>query len=179
MTAGVRIWLVRHGESTWNRERRLQGQTMDVPLTPLGRVQAVEAAAQLPAGVRLISSDQLRALDTAQIIADHLGGKVEVDARLREQGLGELEGKHYDDLAAEPTPPGQHITEVRWGGGESVQDVHARVTAFLADLATDAILVSHGDTIRILCAAIDGLGHRDVEWFDVPSAAVVGPKEFA
>lgn len=150
---------------------------MEVPLTDVGREQSRQAATLLPRGVPIVSSDQRRALDTAEILAAELGGVVKADARLREQGLGELEGRLYDELEAQPTPPGRHVTEIRWGGGESIEDVHARVTPLLRDLRTDTILVSHGDTLRVLSAVIDGRGHRDVEWFDVPSAAVIGPKE--
>ena len=66
----TRLVLVRHGQSTWNLERRVQGQTMAVPLTDLGREQARHAADEVArlvaAGTVVLSSDQLRAWQTAR-----------------------------------------------------------------------------------------------------------------
>lgn len=175
------LHLVRHGQSTWNLERRLQGQRMDVPLTELGRAQAHAAARALDAAplAAVVSSDQLRAVQTAEVIAARAGVAVGVTPLLREQALGALEGLSYDDLAEEPVPDGRHISEVRWGGGESVADVHARLTT-LVSLLRDThaprehlALVSHGDTLRILLAVLEGRGHREVEWVEFGNGQVV------
>ncbi len=155
---------------------------MDVPLTDLGRRQAAEAAEHLrcaPLGA-VVSSDQLRALQTARVIADNAGVPLTSTPLLREQHLGALEGRHYDDLAAEPVPDGLHISEVRWGGGESVADVHRRLTGFVEGLLAtqsagdEVAIVSHGDTLRILLAVLAGRGHRDVEWIEFANGQVVG-----
>ena len=175
------LHLVRHGQSTWNLERRLQGQRMDVPLTDLGRAQARDAARALAdaALTAVVTSDQLRAVQTAEVIAAAAGLPVRTTPLLREQGLGSLEGLRYDDLAVEPVPDGQHISEVRWGGGESVEQVHARLRRFVSHLrashAPDArlALVSHGDTLRVLLAVLEGRGHRDVEWVEFGNGQVV------
>ena len=179
--ASSRWWLVRHGESTWNVEGRLQGQTMDVPLTDRGRTQAAAAAElirqSVGGDVRIVASDQLRAADTAAIIAAALGVGVVHDARLREQSLGEMEGRLASELAPLPTPEGSHISEIRWGGGESVADVHARCRDFVAaqPAAGDLVVVSHGDTLRVMLAVLAGIGHRDVDWRPIGSAEVIGP----
>ncbi|MHA6523912.1 histidine phosphatase family protein [Tessaracoccus sp. G1721] len=175
------LHLVRHGQSTWNLERRLQGQRMDVPLTELGRAQAEGAARALAAAAltAVVTSDQLRAVQTAEAIAALVDAPVLPTPLLREQALGSLEGLTYDDLTEEPVPDGLHISEVRWGGGESVEDVHARLTTFLGHLrdthAPDAQLavVSHGDTLRILLAVLEGRSHRDVEWVEFGNGKVV------
>lgn len=173
MSSGsVRVHLVRHGQSTWNLAGRLQGQTAHPPLTPLGRIQADAAARAVAARVQqeitLWSSDLARALETAAIIASRLGVFVRTDEALREQALGQLQGRLTAELHAEPTPAGQHIAEVRWAGGESVRDVHERVGTFLRRVLPtapqDLVLVSHGDTIRVLCAWFEGRSHRDVDW---------------
>lgn len=162
--------LLRHGQSTWNLHGRLQGQTMDVELTELGVQQAQNAAEQLaaslPAGTPIFSSDQRRAQQTAEIVAAALVSQIHFDARLREQDLGEMTGKLASELSALPTPTGQHISEIRWGGGESVADVYQRSLEFLAELPAvpRAIIVGHGDALRILAAAADGRGHRDVDY---------------
>ncbi|MDO5677839.1 MAG: histidine phosphatase family protein [Propionibacteriaceae bacterium] len=167
------LHLVRHGQSVWNLERRLQGQTLHVPLTDEGLTQARRVAAEL-AGRRITtiwSSDQVRARQTADEIAAVAGIPVQESVALREQGLGSLEGVSYDDLHEQPVPEGQHISEVRWGGGESVADVHARLIEFVAQLPDagsddEVVVVSHGDTLRILLAVLAGRGHREVEWLE-------------
>ena len=186
----MRVHLVRHGQSTWNREGRLQGQTLEPPLTDLGREQAADAAQRLAgtlAGVPrerilLVASDQVRAAQTAQVLADALGLPVETDVRLREQGLGELEGRLTCELVAQEVPEGLDVSEVRWGAGESVQDVHARASALVADLRVRAgaggvdevVLVTRGDTLRVLRAVLAGRGHREVDWGDaVANGSVV------
>ena len=117
----MELLLVRHGQSTWNAARRLQGQVMDVPLTAAGRQQAQQAARevarQVPAGTPVLTSDLLRALQTAELVAQPLGVVPVLTPLLREQALGSLEGKGIDELTAEPTPPGRHVTEgLGWRG---------------------------------------------------------------
>ncbi|AXE39599.1 histidine phosphatase family protein [Acidipropionibacterium virtanenii] len=165
--------LVRHGQSTWNLEHRLQGQRMDVPLTPLGRRQADQAArrvkALVPPATPVYSSDQDRALQTAAPIAAALTVQPRPDPRLREQDLGRMEGLLPEQLTPEPAPEGVDIADVRWGGGESLADVAARLRSFLSDLAAAedgrsparAVIVSHGDTLRVLLALLDGRTHRE------------------
>ncbi|MCI1748788.1 MAG: histidine phosphatase family protein [Acidipropionibacterium sp.] len=170
------IVLVRHGQSTWNLEHRLQGQRMDVPLSPLGRQQAGAAARTVAAlvnpGTRVFSSDQDRALQTAAPIAEALGSTIHPDPRLREQDLGRMEGLTPDQLAPETAPDGADIADVRWGGGESLADVAERSRSFLADLAVSehghspgqAVIVGHGDALRVLIALLDGHTHRECDF---------------
>lgn len=179
----MQLVLVRHGQSTWNLEHRLQGQTLGVPLTELGRTQAREAAervaALVPAGTPVLTSDQLRAVQTAEPIAAALGVTPRRTEALREQALGELEGRLTSELAAEPVPEGLHISEVCWGGGESIEQVHLRCRLLLARLADEypdapaMVLVGHGDSLRVLLAVLDGRGHRDVEWGVVGNGKVI------
>ena len=103
----VTVHLVRHGQSTWNVEGRLQGQTVHPELTERGRREAAEAAALLRArcpgtgeDVGLICSDLVRAAQTAAVIGQVLGVSVEQDVALREQGLGVLEGRLTKELVA-------------------------------------------------------------------------------
>lgn len=168
--------LVRHGQSTWNLEHRLQGQRMDVPLSPLGRRQAEQAArrvkALVPRGTPLYSSDQDRALQTASPIADSLDVLPIPEPRLREQDLGRMEGLLPDQLTPELAPDGVDIADVRWGGGESLADVAARTRSFLADLTLgqdgrppeQAVIVGHGDALRVLIALLEGRTHRECDF---------------
>lgn len=176
---GMRLHFVRHGESTWNVEGRVQGQTHHVPLTGLGFAQA-RAAARTLAGRdvrRLVSSDLVRARQTADVVGDALGLTPEYEPALREQSLGSLEGRLAAELVPETTSPGQHVTSVRWGGGESVADVHARVGGYLERLLADpgpgdVVLVSHGDTIRIALAYLRGHRPDQVDWCALPNGSV-------
>ncbi len=177
----VHVHLIRHGQSTWNREGRLQGQAVHPGLTALGQSQAGSAAAIL-AGVvdgpaALWSSDLVRAAQTAEVVGRRLGLPVQHDDALREQGLGALEGRLTRELRAEPVPEGVDVGDVRWGGGESTADVHARVGRFLArELPTapsHLVLVSHGDTIRAARAWLLSRSHRDLDWDDIGNGSVV------
>ncbi|WP_153503910.1 histidine phosphatase family protein [Cumulibacter manganitolerans] len=178
----VDIHLVRHGQSTWNVERRLQGQTAHPPLTEAGRADAARAAATLDALVggaaaQLVTSDLLRARQTAEVIAARLGITAVPDAGLREQHLGSLQGRLTSELVAEPVPDHLHISEIRHGGGESLADVHHRLSGLLERLLPHApghlILVTHGDTLRVARAVLAGCSHREVEWDVVPNGAVI------
>lgn len=165
------LYLIRHGQSTWNAEGRLQGQTMDVPLTDLGWRQAADAATNLSLHrlAAVWSSDQLRARQTAEVIAAPHGLRVTLTPLLREQALGELEGTLIRDLREEQVREGMHISEVCWGGGESVRQVHQRMHGLCDALdeqfteADEVALISHGDTLRILLAVLEGLSHREID----------------
>ncbi|MBL4786890.1 MAG: histidine phosphatase family protein [Cohaesibacteraceae bacterium] len=89
------FFILRHGQTAWNKESRLQGQT-EVSLDSTGRQQAGDAAQLLvDQNIRLIVSSPLsRALDTANIIADVLNIPVKTDAAFIERGFGALEGQH-------------------------------------------------------------------------------------
>lgn len=167
------VHLVRHGRSTWNEQGRIQGQTPHLPLTELGRTQALAAARTLRAAIgaqsaQIVSSDLVRAQQTAQIIGAALDLPVRTDVRLREQGLGEMEGRLARELTAQPAPEGVPVEEVRWGGGESLLDVHRRLSALMAELATapteHLVLVTHGDTLRMALAVLAGRTHRQLDW---------------
>ncbi|MFC8502857.1 histidine phosphatase family protein [Pedococcus sp. NPDC057267] len=168
----VVVHLVRHGQSEWNVQGRLQGQSPAPGLTPLGREQARSAAELLARRVNgpvaLVSSDLTRARETAETVAARLGVATRIDRGLREQGLGTLEGRLTRELRPEPTPDGVDVGDVRWGGGESLRDVHERVCDLLHRLLPTApqhlVLISHGDTIRVLRAALAGSDHHALDW---------------
>lgn len=182
----MRLLLVRHGESTWNVERRVQGSVRDVPLTDRGRQQAAEAAALLAGedAVALWSSDLRRAMDTAAPIGRALGLPVHATELLREQALGSMEGRLSSELVVEPVPEGQHIAEVRWGGGESVRDVYLRMERLVAQLRSSfapgdtVVLVSHGDALQVLRAMLAGRDHRSVEWNSLANGEVMAVPMF-
>jgi len=162
MSRPLTLLLVRHGQSEWNEAGRMQGQTAYVPLTPLGHSQATEAAAELAAlgPGALLSSDLVRAVQTAEHCAAATGLPVTVTPALREQGYGELEGRPSRELWDVVD-----WTDAHWSapGGESLAELHGRAEAFVkalcAEPPADVIaLVTHGDTIRAIQAVVAGLG---------------------
>lgn len=94
--------LIRHGESTWNADGRLQGQS-ESSLSPVGQQQAVALArcVRNDQNLRAVhSSDQLRAQQTAECI-EACGVPLVTDARLRERNLGIFEGRTVEEIKAE------------------------------------------------------------------------------
>ena len=167
----ARIIVVRHGESEANRRRVFAGQS-DSPLTPTGRQQADAVADALAdeSIARVIASDLSRARDTARAIATRRGLEVETTPALREWNVGELVGldraateRRYGD-ARRFFQPGSRVP-----GGESFEEVVARVTRFIdalvpSALGTTVCLVAHGMTNRIIAAHFLGrLPHLEPE----------------
>ena len=152
-----RLLLIRHGESTWNAEHRLQGQA-DPPLSELGLEQAAALRPfldGLPA--RAVTSDLTRAVQTA----DALGLRgIPQDARWREIDIGEWAGRTLDELdpadvaawrAGELAPP----------AAETWAQLQARVAAAIDDLGgEDAVVVTHGGCVRAACAHLTGADPR-------------------
>lgn len=138
--AGPAVWLVRHGESTWNTAGLCQGHSDEAELTERGLRQASDAAAQFGGRpVRAIySSDLRRAQQTAAAFAAVLGLPVHLDARLRERCLGVLEGTPHSAIASSDLGHGGGRLfgpDVRPTAGESVRDLYLRAAAFWDDLA--------------------------------------------
>jgi broad specificity phosphatase PhoE len=144
------LWLVRHGESTWNVAGLAQGHDDQAELTDLGLRQAVEAAGEFRGRqVRAIfASDLRRARQTAAAFAEVLGLPVHADARLRERSLGVLEGTAHKVIGPEDTGLADGLVidpDARPPAGESVRDLYQRAAAFCDDLAASLHDASLGD----------------------------------
>lgn len=175
------IYLARHGETEFNRERRLQGH-VDSPLTDLGVRQAHAVGRLLadlvgdPQGWRIVSSPLGRAHRTAEIIAGRLGGAstVELEPRLMEITLRQNDGRLRGDLEAEHPGASQWIFDVP--GCEPYSSVTARLESWLGALPPEPdrriIAVSHGVTGRILRGLYAGLDRDRAADQDVPQDAV-------
>lgn len=151
------IIIVRHGQTEWNRESRVQGYR-DSALTEEGIAQAQALAARLASEsfAALLSSDLGRAAHTARIIAEHTGHRVRVEPSLRERNYGILEGLtreefrvQYPDAALryDSRDPDYAIP-----GGESQREFVARVVAAFNALADEfygqrIVVVSHGGAL--------------------------------
>jgi len=176
------LLLVRHGQSTWNREHRIQGQ-LDPPLSEEGRSQALRAGRRLSlrrfAG--FYSSDLKRALETAQLIGEAAGLSPSPRAGLREVFLGEWEGLTSAELAGRfPEAWARWTEEPSWDvvpGGEGAMPFEARVNAELdAILARhehgDVLVVTHGGVIQVALHRVVGRPNHGLFPFRIENASI-------
>jgi len=174
-----RLILVRHGETDWNREGRLQGG-QDIPLNDLGRRQAAEAAGRLkalePAYAELdyIGSPMQRARETMDILRRELGlpeGGYVVEDRLRELTFGEWEGFTWRDVRKAEREQAQLRERDKWGfvppGGESYRMLAERVRPVLEGLRRETVIVSHGGVARAVLALVGAVAPRDAARVDI------------
>jgi broad specificity phosphatase PhoE len=170
-----RLWLVRHGATAWNLERRYQGQS-DIPLASLGRVQAhwVGRRLRLEHITAIYSSDLQRAHETAAIIAQicSLQQPINVSPAWREMSFGKWEGLTYAQIADQYqhnlgffTNPIDHSPP----GGEPLLQLVQRVRTAFTQLAQDVaketdpanqgdiVLVSHAGALRALLCSLLGI----------------------
>jgi probable phosphoglycerate mutase len=180
--SGLRLVLIRHGVTDWNREGRFQGHR-DPDLSTAGRHEAALAAERLAGDERLrptrvVASSLTRAIATARPIADAVGLEVEADDRLIEIGQGEWEGRTHAELEIEDAErylAWRRATGVRQPpGGEPIEAATERVRAFVASLEPGgdgtACVVSHGGTLRILAHVL--LELADVHVLEVDNASI-------
>ncbi len=179
----MQLHLVRHGESAWNAQGRLQGQAMAVPLTELGRRQAAALAEQLAAlgGVgTVLSSDQARAWQTAVVIGERLAIQPRATPLLRERGLGGLagrqvaepdprrpdaEGEPLAELVARATAVRQVLAEVAGRAGDAgASDGGASDGGARDGGARDIVVVTHGTFLAVLLAVLDDQPLGQVRW---------------
>ena len=196
-TALPALWLVRHGESTWNIAGLAQGHNDEAELTERGLRQATEAAAQF--GYRpvraIYASDLRRARQTAAAFAAVLGLPVRTDPRLRERSLGVLEGTAHKVIGPSATGLADGLVidpDVCPAAGESVRDLYLRAAAFCDDLAAglrdgalpgpaapgDVLVIAHGGTVRVLDAYLHGVPVDRMAWPPVDNATIVRIPEF-
>ncbi|MGV7929925.1 MAG: histidine phosphatase family protein [Spirochaetota bacterium] len=160
----MRLILVRHGETTWNRENRVQGRS-DTPLSETGITQAERLAGSME-GERIdliVSSPLRRAAETASIINRHIGAPVELDEDLMELDQGIFEGMSFQELSRDH---GEFLK--RWAadpasvvmpGGESLSALQERAWGAVCRITSScdcALAVSHNFTITaILCKILE------------------------
>ncbi|PSP80479.1 histidine phosphatase family protein [Halobacteriales archaeon QS_1_68_20] len=163
------VLLVRHGETPWNREKRIQGWA-PVSLSERGREQAAAVAAHLATEYdvdRVVASDLRRTKETARVVARETGATTTFDGGWRERSFGVYQGLSYEDLFdGHPEfalgQVGYVAAEVEPESGESLLGARERVLdAFdrlLGETEGTAAVVTHGGPIRIV------LGHlRDLD----------------
>ena len=176
MTSPLELWLVRHGESTYNAEGRYAGWS-DPDLTEAGEAMAVSLQPRLEGTAfgSVWRSDRTRTERTAKLAGFP---NALIDARLREIHFGGLEGLTYEEAGEDWRLRLRSFDEFSAPDGESIQDLRARVTAFLDELPTGRHLIfSHGGWIRCVMAACGDSCFPDkaelvrIDW---PSRKVLG-----
>lgn len=154
----MRIYVARHGETTWNLAGRYQGRR-ESGLTALGVRQGFALAQAFsqaePHVERIIASPLLRCVATAKFVAERCNLEVETDDRLLEIAHGTWEGRLRDEIAADDPLRyrawKEHPTEVAFEGGETLAQVHARWRAFAStfDASVPTLVVTHDAVVRV------------------------------
>lgn len=179
----VRLYLVRHAESTWNAEDRVQGQA-DPPLSERGRQQAAQLAARFRGeGIAgMYASPLHRARQTAEPIADALGLSVRIDERLKEHNMGLFTGLVWTDIAVRfPEFAATWMEQpLDMPGGEKHLAFRARAVSALQDIvarhpSSKVVVVSHGGILGEYLSHVLGLAtdRRHPFRFDNASVSLV------
>jgi 2,3-bisphosphoglycerate-dependent phosphoglycerate mutase len=178
----TRLLLVRHGETDWNREARIQGQ-LDVPLNGIGREQARRLAERLAGeGIQAVySSDLDRACETARIALPGPGMEARRMPELREAAFGVWQGRRWADLEREAP---REVLRYRGEngdyappGGESPIDLRARSVAAFARILDEeegrtVAVFSHGGPCRMILADLLGVAMPRVRRLAMSNASV-------
>lgn len=190
------LLVVRHGETEWNRERRIQGH-LDPPLNATGREQARALAEELGGEVLgggplplLYTSDLLRARQTAHALARGLGLRARRAAYLRERQLGRAQGRTWDELAAELPAEVEAYRSRRdrdaIPGSEPLAEFRARVlrgarriAARAAAEGTSALVVTHGGVVHVLLELAHGSDRQFLIGNTARYRLEVGPESIA
>jgi probable phosphoglycerate mutase len=176
------LCLVRHGETAWNAEGRVQGQ-LDIPLNGAGLAQARSVARVLSKEkfAAIYSSDLTRARQTAQPAADLLQKQVALSESLRERHYGVFQGMTYTE-ASERIPEGYarfkaKDPEYDFGTGESLSRFNERALACIRDLVEkhageNLLVVTHGGVLEMVYRHATGRGLSTPRDFEIPNAAI-------
>jgi broad specificity phosphatase PhoE len=173
------IYFIRHGETDWNVEGRLQGQ-QEIPLNHVGRVQAREAARRLCSLVArvgdldYVASPMSRTRETMDRLREALGLAAtgyRIDERLIELTFGNWEGLTWKEVRKAHPQAAAARERDKWSyippGGESYAILADRVRPVLADLARDTVIVSHGGVARALLSIACGVATRHAANLDI------------
>lgn len=178
----TRILAVRHGETAWNRDTRIQGHT-DIELNEHGRRQAAQLAHALrdePIAA-CYASDLLRALETAQAVANTRGQAVTTHVGLRERCFGRFEGHTWTELEQrfpeESIAWRKRVPDFAPTGGESLLQLEARVVSTVEELAArhpgeQVLMVAHGGVLDILYRAATRLGLQAPRSWELTNTAI-------
>lgn len=180
----MKIYLFRHGETAWNKERRLQGQS-DVPLNDYGRELALETADAL----KEISFDKAfcsplrRAAETAQIILGERKVPLVRDDRLKEIHFGQYEGHAFDEMKKDERHPLYNFLRrpecyIPPEGAESLAETRQRARSFLQErivplegICENVLIVAHGAFNRSMLSVVADIPLKDFWKTSLPNCA--------
>ncbi|MBC7259886.1 MAG: histidine phosphatase family protein [Chloroflexi bacterium] len=186
----MRLIFVRHGESVWNHEGRVQG-IADPPLSERGRAQAALVAERIAREFRpaaVYASALQRATETGRIIAERLGLPLNVDARLNEYDIGALTGLKDAEVAEQyPDIWTRWEMDVQWvpiPGEEGLHRFLDRITRAMDEIIAahpgdvEVVVVTHGGVMALYLGDLVGLNPRQrMPWrFDNASISIVEPE---
>ncbi len=175
-------YFIRHGETDWNAERRVQGH-VETGLNAKGHAQAAAMARRMKtvepdiSRFAIYSSPMRRARQTLAHLLDAYGLEEDVailDERLRERDFGQFEGMVWDELIQAGINPWESPRAYyfwRPEGGESYADVTRRVKAFLESMRSPAIIVAHGGIHRVMRGIMLDLAPEQIAVLKVPQDA--------
>ena len=178
-----KLILVRHGETDWNAEGRIQGM-LDVPLNALGMEQAELAAAELARTINvaeLVSSDLVRTRETTKPINEATGFEPRFDARIRERNFGVWQGKTYEEWRVLDAVgmARYNAGDPDYGpeGGETASQFLERCVDAVTDLVLGGkektlILVTHGGVVSSMVRHAQGLNPQSARTWSVPNASI-------
>lgn len=178
----TRLVIVRHGETAWNAEHRVQGQ-LDIPLNDYGRRQAQAVASVLGREEFSViySSDLGRAMQTAAPTAAALGMEVKLDPALRERHYGKFETLTYAEVKLkypeEYARFDRREPDFSFGTGESLKDFHARAVKCVTAIASrhpnqDVLVFTHGGVLDMVYRDITGLSVSAPRNFGIPNCGI-------
>jgi probable phosphoglycerate mutase len=182
------LYYIRHGETDWNVEQRLQGHR-DTPLNSRGRGQAshcggilhdlLEREGRAATACGYVSSPLCRACQTMELVRTALELDPDAyarDKRLIEISFGDWEGLTLPEIAARDADALAARERDKWGftppGGESYRDVTARVAAWYATVTQDTVVTAHGGVARALVAHFNILPHEEAVHADIVHGVV-------
>ena len=155
------IYIVRHGETSWNAYKILQGHK-PIELNSKGREKARYLAEKVKSleFSKIISSDLLRAQETAEILNEQVHKEIIYDARLRSVDYGNLEGRYIPDISQEEWAIYNSTPEKY--GAESVESVYKRIKSLFDEIVEseeNVLIVAHGGSLRLISYYI---ANRDI-----------------
>ncbi|PVB62996.1 histidine phosphatase family protein [Labrenzia sp. 011] len=179
---------VRHGQTDWNAEGRMQGQR-DIPLNATGRLQAAGNGERLKAfleaqtipseGLDFVSSPLGRTRETMELLRSAMGeapSAYRLDDRLKEITFGDWEGFTLEELADREQDRVLQRRADKWGfvppGGESYEMLVGRIGPWLQTVDRPTVVVSHGGVFRAVRGLLEGLEKSAVPRQDVPQDKV-------
>jgi len=177
------FYIIRHGETEYNKSKRLQGRGINASLNEVGRMQA-RAVADALSGYpiqKVVTSSLARAVESAAPYLENNAVSIESWADLDEMSFGDFEGKPFYDVIDQ-----LKNLQIEWGsgntgypvlGGESPEDVYKRASTKLIEIAEKSsenhiAVYVHGRLIRILLSGILGLGLQNMQQIEHENGAI-------